>query len=257
MPSTTGSYNTFIGRGTGATAQVDNCTALGVDAYCDATNQVRLGNVFVSSIGGKVAWSALSDVRAKENIRDLSLGLDFVLALRPVEYKLRNGNGRTDMGFVAQDIEALLADGHNVLDIGGDPERTLSLRYTDLIAPMVKAIQEQQTKIESQQAQIEAKDARIVSLENQQAAQRHEIHAQETRIDRLERQLEALVATRQPAVAAGTEGPLAAAAREPTHLGVESRAAEPSSIRSFWPPGSSAARPERAFARADFWGETP
>jgi len=182
----------------------------------------------VTQIGGQVAWSNLSDARHKANIRDLDLGLDFVLALRPVAFTLRQGDARTDMGFLAQDVEALLGEGYSVLGIGGDAERTLSLRYTDLVAPMVKAIQEQQ-------AQIKAKDARIVSLENQQAAQ-------QARIDRLERQLEALVATRQPAVAAGTEGPLAAAAREPTHLGVESRAAEPSSIRSFWPPRSSAAR---------------
>ena len=48
------------------------------------------------------------------------------------------------MGFLAQDVEALLGDGYSVLGIGGDKDRTLSLRYTDLIAPMVKAIQEQQ-----------------------------------------------------------------------------------------------------------------
>jgi hypothetical protein len=52
------------------------------------------------------------------------------------------------MGFVAQDVEALLGDGYNVLDVGGDEDRTLSLRYTDLIAPLVKAVQEQQKEIE-------------------------------------------------------------------------------------------------------------
>ncbi len=166
----TGSYNTFFGRGTSSTTQVDNCTALGIDAYCDGDNQVRLGNTFVSSIGGKVAFSALSDLRAKTDVRDLELGLDFVLALRPVAYTLRTGNGKTDMGFVAQDIEALLGDGYNVLGIGGDAERTLSLRHTDLIAPLVKAVQEQQTSIE-------AKDARIAALENQQTAQQAQIEA--------------------------------------------------------------------------------
>jgi len=56
------------------------------------------------------------------------------------------------MGFVAQDAEALVGDEYNVLGIGGDNDRTLSLRYTDLIAPMVKAIQEQQSTIDEQQA---------------------------------------------------------------------------------------------------------
>jgi phage shock protein A len=156
---------------------------------------------------------------------------------------MKQGNGRTDMGFLAQDVEAVVGDGYNVLGIGADQDRTLSLRGTDLIAPLVKAIQEQQ-------GLIEAKDARIADLENQQAAQ-------QSRIDRLERQLEALIATRQPTVAARTEQPRAPAAREPTHLGVESRAAEPSSIRSFWPPGSCAARRGWAFARAGLEEEAP
>jgi len=131
-------------------------TAVGVDAYCDATDQVRLGNFYVGSIGGKVGWSALSDARAKENIHDLDLGLGLVMQLRPVSFRYKGGNGRTDMGFVAQDVEALLGDGYNVLGIGGDTDRTLSLRYTDLIAPLVKAVQEQQATIEAQRAQIEA-----------------------------------------------------------------------------------------------------
>jgi len=223
----------------------------------DASNHVRIGDTNVTQIGGQVAWSNLSDARHKDKIRDLDLGLDFVLQLRPVSFTVKQGNGRTDMGFLAQDVEAVLGEGYNVLGIGGDKDRTLSLRGTDLIAPLVKAVQEQQ-------GLIEAKDARIADLENQQAvqqsqieAQRQEIHAQESRIDRLERQLEALVAARQPVAAAGTEQPLVAVAGEPTHLAVESGVAQPSSIRSFWPPGSSAARRGRAFAQADFWGETP
>ena len=39
-----GTFNTFVGSA-GATADVDNCTAVGMDAYCDATDQVRLGFV--------------------------------------------------------------------------------------------------------------------------------------------------------------------------------------------------------------------
>jgi len=156
VPTSTGSWNTFLGEGTGATADVSNCTAVGVDAYCDATDQVRLGNFYVSSIGGKVGWSALSDRRAKKDVRDLSLGLEFVMGLRPVEYRLKNGNEKVDMGFVAQDVEELLGDGYNVVDVGGDAERTLSLRYADLIAPLVKAVQEQQRVIAESKEELAA-----------------------------------------------------------------------------------------------------
>jgi hypothetical protein len=149
VPMTTGNYNTFVGRGTGATADnIFNCTAVGIDAYCDGSNQVRLGNTYVGSIGGKVGWSALSDARAKTDVRDVALGLDFILRLHPVEYRLKIGNGRTDMGFLAQDVETLLGESYNVLTVGGDEGRTLSLRYSDFIAPLVKAVQEQQSVID-------------------------------------------------------------------------------------------------------------
>ena len=118
-------------------------------------------------------------------MRDLDLGLDLVLALRPVSYRYKSGDGRTGMGFVAQDVEAVLGAGYSVLDIGGGAERTLSLRYTDLLAPLVKAVQEQE-------ARIQARDERIAKLEGQ-------TRAQQARLDALERQLEALLGRAQPA----------------------------------------------------------
>jgi len=45
------------------------------------------------------------------------------------------------MGFPTQDVEAVLGDACNVVGIGGDKDRTLSLRGTDLVAPAVKAVQ--------------------------------------------------------------------------------------------------------------------
>ena len=159
--NTTGFDNTFIGSTSDAAANnLSNATAIGYAAIVDASNHVRIGDTAVTQIGGQVAWSNLSDARHKDNIRDLDLGLDLVLALRPVAFTLKSGDGRTDMGFLAQDVESLLGDGYSVLGFGGDKDRTLSLRYTDLIAPLVKAIQEQQATIEVQQAQIaEQRDA--------------------------------------------------------------------------------------------------
>jgi len=71
-----------------------------------------------------------------------------------VQFKMNNGNGNTDFGFIAQDIEEILGTEYNVLDIGGGEERMLSLRYTELIAPMVKAMQEQQGMIEQLKAEV-------------------------------------------------------------------------------------------------------
>ncbi len=188
--NTVGSYDTFVGAfGNPAVENLTNATAIGANSVVDASNHVRIGDILVTQIGGNVAWSNLSDARAKSDIRDLDLGLDFVLALRPVSFTLKTGDGRTDMGFLAQDVEAVLGDGYSVLGIGGDPDRTLSLRYTDLIAPMVKAIQEQQAQItdqaktvQAQQTEIDAKNARIAALENRQTAQQGRIDGQQTQI---------------------------------------------------------------------------
>ena len=131
---------------------LSNAMAIGAHSVVDASNHVRIGDTNVTQIGGQVAWTNLSDRREKKDIRDISLGLEFVLSLRPVEYRMRGGNDRVDMGFIAQEIETLLGTSYNVLGIGATPERKLALRYTDLIAPMVKAIQQQHAMLEEQRA---------------------------------------------------------------------------------------------------------
>jgi len=119
----------------------------------------------VTVIGGPVGWSNLSDLRAKRDVRDLDLGLDLILALRPVQFRMIHGNDRVDFGFLGQDVETLLGDGYNVLGIGGDSDRTLSLRYSDFIAPLVKAVQEQQAQIEAQRSEIDLLKAQLAELE--------------------------------------------------------------------------------------------
>ena len=164
----TGNGNTFIGCDSDATANnLINATALGYSAVVNGSNRVRIGNTYVSQIGGNVGWSNLSDIRGKEDIVDITLGLDFINSLRPVEFRLIEGNEGLDLGFIAQDVAALLGTAYNILGIGGDADRTLSLRYTDFIAPMVKAIQEQQEQIQEQQAYIKALEKRLSHIENQ------------------------------------------------------------------------------------------
>jgi hypothetical protein len=163
---TTGSNNTFVGDGADAALNnLTNATAIGSQATVDASNHVRIGDTHVTQIGGAVAWSNLSDARAKRDIRELDLGLDFVLALRPVQFRMIEGDGRADLGFLAQDVEAVLGDGYNILSVGGDAERTLALRYTDFIAPLVKAVQEQQAQIATQRDEIAQLRARLAELE--------------------------------------------------------------------------------------------
>ena len=162
----TGSDITLLGYGTNVSSgTLANATAVGSGATVNASNKVRIGNSSVTVIEGQVGWSYPSDIRLKEDVREISKGLDLIAALRPVEYRLKNGNGRTDFGFIAQQIESLLGTDYNVLGVGEDADRTLSLRYTDLIAPMVKAMQEQQDEIELLRSENKALTLRLERLE--------------------------------------------------------------------------------------------
>ena len=120
--------------------------------------QVRIGDVFIGYAGIQVAWSVTSDSRFKSAIQTSSLGLDFIKQLRPVSYYRNNdAKKKTEFGFIAQEVEETLnkAGATNNGIITKDDAGIYSVRYNDLIAPMVKAIQEQQEMIEALKKQNE------------------------------------------------------------------------------------------------------
>lgn len=84
---------------------------------------------------------------------------------------------RLNFGFIAQDIEALLGTNYNVLGIENDPDRSLSLRYTDFIAPLVKAVQEQQEIIEQQKKVNEQQEKTIIEMRSELNTLKTEIMA--------------------------------------------------------------------------------
>lgn len=133
---------------------------------------------------GNYRWQAIyavngtiqtSDGRQKNTIEDSNLGLAFVNTLRPVSYKWNVGENivtyddegneiatprpgiRVHYGFIAQEVQAAIPQG---VDFGGfvhDAESdTMSLRYHEFIAPMVKAIQELKNELDSIKAELQA-----------------------------------------------------------------------------------------------------
>jgi hypothetical protein len=175
--NTTGSNNTAVGYGAGPTAGntgLSNTTAIGYGAGVSASNSVRFGNSSITSIQGQVGWSNLSDMRLKHDIADSDLGLDFIMGLRPVSYHMINGdNGAENFGFIAQEVEKLLERREtNMLIIQNDKRGSYMLRYADFLAPIVKAIQEQQKKIDQRAALIDSQDKQIEELKAILAAQK-------------------------------------------------------------------------------------
>lgn len=142
---TTGSNNIIIGNG----ANVPSGTS---------SNQIRMGNTVITYAGIQVAWTITSDRRLKSNVKKSDLGLGFINKLRPVSYtRLNDEKQNTEYGFISQEVDEVLKDEsvlHNGI-VSVDDEGTYSLRYNDLIAPMVKAIQELSEKLRAEQSEKE------------------------------------------------------------------------------------------------------
>ena len=62
----------------------------------------ELGSINTSN-GTTVAYATNSDRRLKENIKDLSIGLDELLKIQPREYSWKEGKSK-DKGFIAQEL---------------------------------------------------------------------------------------------------------------------------------------------------------
>ncbi|MFM9911787.1 MAG: tail fiber domain-containing protein [Chitinophagaceae bacterium] len=178
-----GSNNIAIGHDAGTApgfTNLFNTIGIGNDgAYLHgASNQVLIGNTSTLFIGGKVNWTALSDARVKNNVKEDVKGLDFIMKLRPVTYNISNAAinaisknkdtlnfpGKYDgekikyTGFLAQEVEQA-AKAVNYEFSGYDVPKNefgfYGLRYAEFVVPLVKAMQEQQAIIEKLKREIE------------------------------------------------------------------------------------------------------
>ncbi|UGS22977.1 beta strand repeat-containing protein [Flavobacterium channae] len=198
----TGSENTAVGAAAfqNVTAY-SNSTALGYSTVILASNQVRLGNYAVTSIGGQVSWTTLSDARFKiENTKKVP-GIDFIKKLRPVTYYVNHeamnaylnaGRGKEsgdsvanvaiasgdaykptytktlESGFMAQEVEQAskeLGYEFNGVDAPKNEKDYYGLRYSQFVVPLVKAVQELNEKLEQKQAENDQLKAMLLELE--------------------------------------------------------------------------------------------
>jgi len=151
---TTGNHNTAVGYQAMLSGNWTNSTALGYASVVTGDNQVQLGNSSTTTYAFGAVQNR-SDKRDKTDIRDTSLGLSFVMSLRPVDFKwdmrddyhseVRDGSKkrtRFHHGFIAQEVPEFFGGFQNHSLNGG--KDVMSLGYTEFIAPLVRAIQEQQ-----------------------------------------------------------------------------------------------------------------
>jgi len=183
-PNCTNSYNSGLGGSTGTYLSAANCvnynntTSLGYGAAVTASNQVRIGNSAVTSIGGQVAWTTLSDGRFKRDLKKDVSGLDFIKQLKPVSYILDKDafdkflgipdsirieraasrkTPRRQVGFVAQEVESIVKKSGFVFSGVETPQNEsdpYTLRYSEFVVPLTKAVQELSAVVSLQQKEI-------------------------------------------------------------------------------------------------------
>ena len=117
----------------------------------------RWTNIFASN--GTINTS---DRNEKNTIQDCDLGLSFIEKLKPVSYKWNNEKAgtKTNYGLIAQDLlEVITEEGKSLDDFGPihkDEDSAYGLNYTQLIAPLIKAVQELSTEVNTLKTEIAA-----------------------------------------------------------------------------------------------------
>ena len=104
--------------------------------------------------------ASISDVRFKENIRDIDTGLEEILNLKPRLFDWKENKGKNEkdsVGFIAQEVEKVLPKlvqenwSDNGIDKDGkviEGEKYKTVSQADMIPTLVKAIQELKAEIE-------------------------------------------------------------------------------------------------------------
>lgn len=94
-----------------------------------------------------------SDIRFKTNIKDLRYGLKEIMKLRTITYNWKENDNGTRIGLIAQELKDVISE---VVTVGDDKDKSLGVRYAELIPVLINAIKEQQAMIEDQNQKLNA-----------------------------------------------------------------------------------------------------
>lgn len=172
-----GGCNIGIGWRAGYSVSTAFCTiTVGQDSTTSNSDcHTAWGNGNFSYNGVRFGWTNVSDSRDKTNIEDLDekLGLDFIRSLNTVsfnwdnrqayvlrcgyEYGTKDGtlaSAKKSYGFVAQQMKEVLQTLNVRFDGLGYTEEhdAYRLTYEEMIAPLIKAVQQTTTRLETLEA---------------------------------------------------------------------------------------------------------
>lgn len=158
----TGDNNTALGYSSASSLTTgSNTTVIGYNAQpssATVSNQITLGNNSVSSLRCNVQTiTSLSDARDKKNINSLSLGLDFIMQLKPRQFNWDRREWYDNQipdgslmdidptaGFIAQELDSVQNEFNAPwlkLVLKDNPDKW-EATYGNLLPVVVKAVQE-------------------------------------------------------------------------------------------------------------------
>jgi hypothetical protein len=120
----------------------------------------------------------ISDRRKKRDVRVLTDALDKIGRIDGVSFVMKEGDGATELGLIAQDVEAVYPE-----LVATGPDGIKSLNYQGMIGPLVEAVKELDAANDAQDA---AHAAEIARLEAENAELRRMVHTLSRRMDVLE-----------------------------------------------------------------------
>jgi len=107
------------------------------------------------SIAGIGAYNNVSDAREKENINyNFEHGLETIKQLKPVYFDYKENGPKNNLGFIAQDIQQVLPGLVSSFQKTTDAnlEQRFAIKETNLIAVLVKAVQELSARVAALEA---------------------------------------------------------------------------------------------------------
>ena len=134
-----------------------NAAGSGLNLFGSTSTGIAGAYVGTSGSGNTVTFdvrtTSPSDIRLKEEVANIDLGLAFVNQLRPVSYKLKaDPKHQKGYGFIADEVEDLIALGSSLVYEEpdwkvGDEVGFKTIHYPSYIAVLTKAIQELSAKV--------------------------------------------------------------------------------------------------------------
>jgi len=139
---------TFGVGSNGITATNNTTTGAGNghEFYVFRRNSTQIGSIVMSNTDG-TTYSTSSDARLK-NVLGEAKGLEIVNKLNPVNFEWKESKNVQD-GLIAQEVQELIPHAVAVSEEGH-----YSMDYSQVVTPLIKAIQEQQEQIDALQSEI-------------------------------------------------------------------------------------------------------